>query len=268
MPDFIVLSADEIERLSNQDKIQYYGQLKEYYISLPFDVEKMQRQEKRYVRTINTFSSLVNALCRPTVINKELIPDGNGFIFVANHLGSFDQFPIIAGAIGNRPLHSMMKNTLFTAKELFRGYLFDFLGAAVPVDVSTPEGRARAQDTMIQLILHGSNVMYFPEGTRGTLKKYHDIPLPLEFKKGAVVNAIITGATIIPISINNDYRLFRKNHIVVRVNEPLTVNPADNVENIVDELRNRIIKGIKQNQEDGFTIKRKNTKNKWIYYKI
>ena len=162
----------------------------------------------------------------------------------------------------------MMKDTLFTAKELYRGYLFDFLGAAVPVDVETKAGRKKAQDIMIQLILHGSNVMYFPEGTRGTKSKYYNKVLPLEFKKGAVINALITGAVIIPISINNDYKLFRKNHIVVRVNEPLAVNPADNIESVVSELRNRIINGIKLNQDNGFKIKRKDKFNKWVEYNI
>jgi len=110
--------------------------------------------------------------------------------------------------------------------------------------------------------------LYFPEGTRGTKRKYFNHPLPLDFKTGAIVNAMITGATVVPISINNDYKLFTKNRIIIRVNEPMQVKPSDNIDSATNELRNRIIAGIKQNQDDGYVIKRKNKDNKWVEYRI
>ena len=262
------IDFNKVDKLSDCEKSSYFKELKKYYLNLPFDIDEMHKKMKRYLWTIKTFSPLVKTLVRPTVVNKEIIPDGDSIIFTANHLDSFDQFPMIAGAIGYRPLRALMQSTLFSAKEYYRGYLFDFLGSAVPINVTTEEGREIAQNMMIQLVLYGSSVLYFPEGTRGTKKKYYDKSLPLEFKNGAIVNAMITGATIVPISINNNYKLFKKNQIIIRVNEPMRIKCSENIDNATKELRKRIIDGIKQNQDDGFFIRRKNNDNRWVMYKI
>lgn len=266
MKNFTVLSGKEIIQLSTEERIEYYKWLKEYCLSLPYDKEKFEKLEKNYVSASKIVIPLTNILYKPNIINHELIPEGNKLIFAANHLGSLDQFPIVV-AIGKRPIHFMMKDTLYTAKEFYRGYLFEKWGA-VPVDSKTIEGRKQAQVLFHQIIFQNSNALFFPEGSRGTKKEHSEKELPLPFQRGVIISAQVTGGTIIPISINNNYKLFKRDNIVVRINEPMIVKPSDDIDESLMELRRRIVDGIQQNQNDGYKVKRKNREGNKIYYNI
>lgn len=234
--DFRRMNPQELELLSNDEKIEYFKKLKMEYLNMPYNEKEIRSQEKKYSLVARSGIPIFKSLFKPEINNKELIPDGNGIVFVSNHLGSFDQFPIIT-AIGKRPVHFLMASTLFTAKEFYRGYAFKVLGA-IPVDRNSKEGRKEAQDKMIQVVLHNSNALYFPEGTRRA--KYGDASKTGKFKLGAVANAQITGAKIVPIAINNDYRLFKSGHLFVNVGKFINVSPLDNLIEVNDELQNQV----------------------------
>lgn len=223
----------ELKLLSEKQLIAYFKELKNYYISLPYDEKSIKKQEIYYKIIAKIGIPIFKGLFKPEINNAGLIPNENGLIFVSNHLGSFDQFPIIS-SIGKRPIHFLMASTLFTAKEFYRGYLFKELGA-IPVDRKSADGRKKAQDTMIQIILHNSNVLYFPEGTRRA--KYGNADKLGTFKLGAVSNAQITGAKIVPIAINNDYRLLKSGRLFVNIGKSISVLPTDSLIDVNAELR-------------------------------
>ncbi len=248
--NFKRLNWRELKLLSEEQLTAYYKELKNYYISLPYDEISIRKQEINYTIIAKLGIPIFKGLFKPEINNADLIPKENGLIFVSNHLGSFDQFPIIS-SIGQRPIHFLMASTLFTAKEFYRGYLFKGLGA-IPVDRKSEDGRKSAQDTMIQIVLHNGNVLYFPEGTRRA--KYVDANKLGKFKLGAVSNAQITGAKIVPIAINNDYRLLRSGHLFVNVGNPINVSPLDDLLNVNSELQLRVEKLKDENTRLGAKI--------------
>ena len=166
--EFVPLSISEKEQMSNEELEEYFSQLREYYQTLPFDQEVNDKLESNYVHALQVGMPFFNLLYRPSVINKDKVPDGNGFIFVANHLGSLDQFPIMS-AIGNRPIHFLASTTLLPLK---RGGLYRNTGA-IFVDRLDAKSRESSREKMAQFVLNDSNVFLFPEGTRNYLRKDH-----------------------------------------------------------------------------------------------
>ena len=248
--NFKELSWEERQHFSDQQKLDYFKKLKDYYLRMPYNEKEIKKQEKKYSLVAKVGIPVFKGLFKPEINNQELIPDENGIVFVSNHLGSFDQFPIIS-AIGKRPVHFLMASTLFTAKEFYRGYVFRPLGA-IPVDRTSEAGRKDAQDRMIQIVLHDSNVLYFPEGTRRA--KYGNASTIGKFKLGAVSNAQITGAKVVPMAINNDYRLLKKGHLFVNVGKFIEVSPLDNLVDVNSELQTQVEKLKEENARFGAKI--------------
>lgn len=163
--EFKLLTEEERSKLPKEEKIEYYKKLKEYYKNLPYDFKKMEKSERNYKIAVKTGIPIFNLIYKPNIVNKELIPEGNGHIFVSNHLGSLDQFPIMS-AIGSRPIHFMAASTLYHLK---RGLLYRNTGS-IFVDRESKESREEAAKLMNQILVNGGNIFVFPEGTRNMLK--------------------------------------------------------------------------------------------------
>src|SRR5690606_15574285 len=112
-------------KLSELELKDYYKQRKEHYMNMPYDKEYQEKQEKNYKIAHRIIIPTLKHYYNPKIINKELIPYQNGVIFVSNHLGSLDQFPILH-AIGRRPVHFLVASTLL---ELKRGWLYKRVGS-------------------------------------------------------------------------------------------------------------------------------------------
>ena len=235
---FEVLSGLERNNLSVSEQIKYYENLRKYYMELPYDYDKISKLERNYKLAFNIGMPIFKMIYKPIVLNKELIPEGNGYIFVSNHLGSFDQFPIMT-AIGNRPIHFMAASTLYNLK---RGILYRNTGS-IFVDREDSDSKKAATEMMTQILINGGNIFIFPEGTRNRSEKYM-----LEFKKGAVSIAQSTGAPIIPFAVNNNYSIKDRN-LIVRAGNPFYVNAGDNLEEKNNELRDIIASMIWENME-------------------
>lgn len=242
-----ILSKEEIEKLTNEEKIEYYKNLKKYYTNLPYDSKNMKKLERNYVLSLKIGMPFFKLICKPIIINKEFIPKDGKCIFVSNHLCYLDQFPIIA-AIGNRPIHFMAASTLLKFK---RGILYKNTGS-IFVDRDDPSSREQASTTMKQILMNDGNVFIFPEGTRNRTEKYL-----LDFKKGAIAIARDTGATIVPFAINSNYT---HGPLIVRAGESMKVFPLDDIEAKTDELRDRIATMVWENMELEQSIERDNKK--------
>lgn len=236
--EFRFLSLDEKELLTETKLKEYYQNLKRYYQNLPYDTVKMKKLERNYSIAVTIGISIFKLLYKPIIINKEFIPKGNGYIFVSNHLGSLDQFPIMA-AIGNRPIHFMAASTLL---KLRRGKLYKHTGS-IFVDRENPESRKSARELMNQVVLNNGNVFIFPEGTRNRSEKFM-----LEFKLGAASIAQNTGAQIVPFAVNNNYKI-NGNKLIVRVGKPMSISYNDDIVEKTDELKEIIGTMIWENME-------------------
>lgn len=235
---FKPLSKEEKENLSSEEKNEYYKQLRTYYQSLPYDEKENKELESNYVKCLKIGLPLFKLAYKPMIINKEKLPKENGVIYVANHLGSLDQFPIMS-AIGYAPTHYLAASTLLPLK---RGLLYRKTGC-VFVDREDPNSRQDSKDKLAQYILNGSNVFMFPEGTRNRTGKFM-----LKFKLGAVSLAQQTGAKIVPFAVNNNYKI-GGNNLMVRVGNPISIGIDDNLVEKNEELRNQIATMIWDNME-------------------
>ena len=224
--------------MSVSEQIEYYENLRKYYMELPYDYDKISKLERNYKLAFNIGMPIFKMIYKPIILNKEFIPKGNGYIFVSNHLGSLDQFPIMT-AIGNRPIHFMAASTLYNLK---RGILYRNTGS-IFVDREDSDSKKAATEMMTQILINGGNIFIFPEGTRNRSEKYM-----LEFKKGAVSIAQSTGAPIIPFAVNNNYSIKDRN-LIVRAGNPFYVNAGDNLEEKNNELRDIIASMVWENME-------------------
>ena len=147
------------------------------------------------------------------IINKEnLIQDGNTII-VSNHLGKADV--IYTAYIFKGKSIYLAKKEWFDNK--FLGFWLKLIGA---VSVDREGVDIKAIKTVLKSLKDDKRVIVFPEGTRN--KESLDL-LPL--KDGPGYFAHKCNSTILPITIANRPKMFRKNYIYI--GEPIKL---DNIE--------------------------------------
>lgn len=152
------------------------------------------------------------------------MPDDVGYMICANHIHMFD--PAIIATNHKRQITFMVKKELIETPIL--GKILLKCGA-FPVDRS--KGDIGAVKTAIEVLNQNKVLSVFPEGTRHRDGKFRDI------KKGAALIAIKSKATIIPMRIIGNYRLFSK--MILRIGEPIN-SVGCNKDELTEKLKNAI----------------------------
>lgn len=228
---FKILNREEREKLSHDNLISYYKDLKTYYANIPFDKNQMLKFEKQCINVLKVLQPVFNAYYKPKVLNKNVFPSETGVIYASNHLHSYDPL-LILNSVKNVSFHLLAKSELLDEKI---GELFKYIGS-VFVDNNDYESKQQAKEEIIKILLHGGNTMQFPEGTRNR-REYNRYML--DFKYGVVDIAQITGAPIIPFAINDNYS-FRSSGLFVNIGEPMYVKPEDDLTVANIKLRDTI----------------------------
>ena len=168
---------------------------------------------------------------RPTYINKENIPKSGAIILAGNHTSKLD--PLLLMSSTNRCIHFLAKVELFKGiKKIF----FKNIGL-IPVDRSKKNPNALAQAN--KYLLDNKVIGIFPEST---INRTSDIILP--FKPGAVKMAHEADCYIVPFSITNEYKLFKKS-VIICFDKPYKV--TGEIKNDNRSLEEKIIKLIRRN---------------------
>ncbi|MUP45210.1 1-acyl-sn-glycerol-3-phosphate acyltransferase [Gramella sp. BOM4] len=186
---------------------------------------------KKSVDILNWFlMRCLNVLgTRFTVENEQNIPLDRPVIFVANHQGMYDISPIIWYFRKHHP-------KFVSKKELGRGIpsiSFNLRhGGSVLID------RKNRRESLLKMSEFGDylaktkrSAVIFPEGTRsrtGEPKPFRTNGMMVLFKK-------LPEAVVVPISINNSWKLFRHGnfpidlgvHVILKAHEPIPVNSMD-----------------------------------------
>lgn len=167
-------------------------------------------------------------LYRPTYLGKEFIPKDKSVILAGNHTSYLD--PLLLMSSTNRCIHFLAKIELFKGiKKVF----FKNVGI-IPVD------RKRKNPEAINLankyLLNNQVIGIFPEST---INKTDNIIMP--FKYGAVKMAKETNSLIVPFSITNKYKLFKKS-VIICFGKPYKVTKDLKTENKIleDKVSNLI----------------------------
>lgn len=153
---------------------------------------------------------LFNLIFRPTYIGVENIPNNGKCILVGNHTSNLDCLLLISAT--NRTIHFLAKDSL--VKGLKR-VIFKNMGI-IPVNRKIHD--KNALDSAIKTLNEDKVIGIFPEGT---INKTDDIIMP--FKIGAVKMAKATGSLLVPFTIKNKYKIFRKS-VIIEFYPPYKVN--------------------------------------------
>jgi 1-acyl-sn-glycerol-3-phosphate acyltransferase len=138
-------------------------------------------------------------LFRLRAVGVENIPLQGPVMLCSNHISNLD--PPLLGTKVPRKVHFMAKAELFDVPLL--APLIRALGA---FPVKRGGVSKEAIRTAIGLLKDGNVMCVFPEGTRNNLAAMG--------KKGAATLALRAGASVVPIAIVGDYRLFRRMTVV------------------------------------------------------
>lgn len=136
------------------------------------------------------------------MLNKKKIPKGK-VIFVCNHLSNIDYIYLFNKI--------WRKQFVMAKEELFKGKLITkFFRSCGGIPVNRENVQLATIKDSLAVLKKGKILTIFPEGTRNKTSE----PL-LEFKAGASIFAVKSGAPIIPIIITKKPRPFVLNKIIV-----------------------------------------------------
>jgi len=173
------------------------------------------------------------------------IPKNEALIFASNHQGAFDILIHLA---------YLPRYFRFIAKaELFRIPVFGWymsMAGYVPIEREVSTSAHRTIGGVSDALRKGDCVLIFPEGTRSKTGEL------LPFKRGSLMAAFQSGATVIPVAISGSYRMMPKktfliNRVPIRISfgEPISFKKyvgckptKDDYENELVRLRNEIEK--------------------------
>lgn len=129
-----------------------------------------------------------------TVIGRENLPVGQGFIIASNHISNLD--PFILGVASRRRLNYVAKDSLFRNRVL--GYLL-YRVDAFPIKRGASDFRAMRE--ILRRLKKGAAIVLFPEGTRqaaGVERKIHE---------GVGFIVAKAGVPVIPAYIHNSNKV-------------------------------------------------------------
>ena len=172
---------------------------------------------------------------RPTIINKEYIPNEGSAIIAGNHKHALD--PIFVDICTKRMVFTLAKKELHDG--IF-GFFFRAVGT-IPVDLHSATNK-KASNTAVSKLNEGNLINLSPEAKRNYTNE-----LLLPFKYGAVSMAKKTNSVIIPYSITGEYRLFSKN-LKIAFGNPLDVTNLE-FEKANEALYDSIKKLLVENME-------------------
>lgn len=147
----------------------------------------------------------------------EKVPQDKAVVFIGNHQGNMD-IPLLFGFL-NKPM-------TFVAKiELGRiPLLADWMRLlqCTFLERNSPRKSVQAIKDAAEGVKKGYSQVIFPEGTRSKGFAHH------EFKPGSFKLAFMSGAPIVPVTIDGTWRIFEETnkvkygqHIVLTVHDPI-----------------------------------------------
>jgi 1-acyl-sn-glycerol-3-phosphate acyltransferase len=171
----------------------------------------------------------------------ENLERGKSYVFVSNHASMFD----IPAVIASIPAQIR----LVLKKELTRipvwGWALKY-GGYISIDRSNPLAAQKSLEKAAERIRDGTSVLLFGEGTRTRDGKLQP------FKRGAIALAVHSHVPIIPVTINNSFKILpkgswkvRPQDIVLVLERPVqtqTVSGKDSEVKLVEEVRAAIAK--------------------------
>lgn len=143
-----------------------------------------------------------------SVEGMDRLPSG-GVLLCPNHASDWDPVLVALKLPVNYRLHIMAKEELFRNPAL--GWILRKVGA---FPVSRGNNDIQSVKTAMQAIKSGDNLLMFPEGTTVRNGVGYADGLPAHAHGGVAMIGIRTGATLIPVFVDGEKKLFHRTRII------------------------------------------------------
>ena len=151
----------------------------------------------------------VSFILHPTSVEgMEKLPR-SGVLLCPNHSSNWDPILVALRLPINYRLHIMAKEELFENPLL--GWFLKKVGA-FPVSRGSSDINAVKQS--IQALKDGDNLLIFPEGTTIHNGVGYADGLPAHAKAGVAMIGVRTGATLVPVFVDGEKKLFHRTRII------------------------------------------------------
>lgn len=237
--NFSLLSKEKQEKISRDDSRNkaYQQQMLHYYQNLPFDSKKLNNSEK-WFHLISIFVRLYfKHKYHPKTYGIEKLSKMENYILVSNHLTDKDMLLIMSTL--PIPWHPLVKAELMDGK--FQTILKKI--GAIPVDRSNIQSRADSMREMGKILVHGSTVLVFPEGT------YNNTVEPvMSFQgKSPVCLSQRTQIPILTLAITKDYD--GSYSPIVRIEGPVMIHSEQDLGEANQQLWNQLSNSVIENEK-------------------
>jgi len=195
----------------------------------------MREPTTRFFVFAHGLMRLVCGILHPTTVEGlENLPE-SGALLCPNHASNWDPVLIGIALPVNYRLFAMGKSELFKYKPI--AWIMRHLGA-FPVNRGGTD--INAVKTAIEVLKRGDNLLVFSEGTVIRDGIGHADGLPAHAKSGIAVIGVRTGATLIPVFVDGEKKLFRRTRLIFgKPYEPVYTGrrgTAEEMQKIADDL--------------------------------
>jgi len=195
----------------------------------------MREPTTRFFAFAHGLMRLVCGILHPTTVEGlENLPE-SGALLCPNHASNWDPVLIGIALPVNYRLFAMGKSELFKYKPI--AWIMRHLGA-FPVNRGGTD--INAVKTAIEVLKRGDNLLVFSEGTVIRDGIGHADGLPAHAKSGIAVIGVRTGATLIPVFVDGEKKLFRRTRLIFgKPYEPVYTGrrgTAEEMQKIADDL--------------------------------
>jgi len=141
-----------------------------------------------------------------TISGLNNIPKEGGVIFASNHQGALDI--LIHLAYLPRYFRFVAKSELFRIP--FFGWYMSLAGY-VPIERDVSASAHRTIGSVSDVLRKGDCILIFPEGTRSRTGELGP------FKRGSLMAAFSSGATVVPVAISGSYKMMPKKTYLINI---------------------------------------------------
>jgi 1-acyl-sn-glycerol-3-phosphate acyltransferase len=176
-------------------------------ITLPFSLFTRKRY-RPFQFAAKVWSRMLIFLsgARVTVSGLENIPGSGPLIFASNHQGAADILLLLAYL--PRYFRFIIKKELFKIP-FFGRYLR--LAGYISIDREVALASYKSLGSAAQVLESRECILIFPEGTRS---RTGDVGM---FKRGSLMMALQTGATVVPIGISGSFKMMRRGSFLINL---------------------------------------------------
>jgi len=223
------ISQNKKKNLSDEQLNEFYNEIREFYLNIPFDNRQAYKEEANYLK-LSRILRLLPEFKKATVLNQERLPKGNGYIFVSNHIGPYDQFYALK-ALSEIPLHFLIKEKV-TTWPIRYNLIYKPTGVVV-INPESIKSWKEAKKKLIQYVLHGRNIYIYPEGTRRGEENLGD------FGWGVAEIALETQTKVVTLATKNVASIFSKNPII-NIGKSMIADKREDIRIITKKLQSHV----------------------------